>query len=157
MYGRIMAVVILVAAAASGLVTVCSAHGVSYEMIESSPAVTFKSGFSSGEPISYGEVLIYSPADREVEYQNGRTDRNGVFSFLPDRAGIWKVEVEGGLGHKLMFDVPVSAAGNDGAVKAETISAPGKSKTVSALLGVSLLLNVALAAMYLRTKRQTLN
>ena len=152
MLGRITAAAIIVAAATLFFATVCLAHGVSYEMVETSPAVSFKSAFSSGEPIAYGEVLIYSPSDSEVEYQNGRTDKHGVFTFLPDQPGTWKVEVDGGLGHKLMFDVPVSAP--EGKMKSEIkAGTTHSSKPVKAALGISLLLNVALAALYWKKRK----
>ncbi len=130
------------------------AHGVSYEMVETSPAITFRSAFSSGEPIAYGEIMIYSPENSEVEYQNGRTDKNGVFSFLPDQKGIWKIEVNGGLGHKLMFDVEVSADGKDNHAQINKKGLLQSSQTVRAALGLSLLFNLALAALYLPARKK---
>ncbi|NDV28038.1 DUF4198 domain-containing protein [Desulfovibrio sp. JC010] len=130
------------------------AHGVAYEMVETSPAVTFKSGFSTGDPIAYGEVLVYAPDNADVEFQNGRTDRNGVFSFLPDSPGIWKVEVDGGMGHKLIFDVEVaeSAASELAAHKKE--NPLQASVSIRVLLGISLIFNLCLAASYLRARRK---
>lgn len=152
-FGKITAAALTIAAATFFYAAACLAHGVSYEMIDTSPAISFKSGFSSGEPIAYGEVLIYSPADSEVEYQNGRTDRNGVFTFLPDRAGIWKVEVDGGLGHKLMFDVTVSEPSAENRNGVNVAGMGHSSQAVNAALGLSLLLNVALGALYWRKRK----
>ncbi|WP_415716992.1 hypothetical protein [Maridesulfovibrio sp.] len=133
---------------------IACAHGVSYEMLKDSPAVTFKSGFSSGEPISYGEVLIYAPGNDEVEFQNGRTDQNGVFSFLPDRPGTWKVEVEGGLGHKLSFDLNVAESnGKMNAEKAKKNPLQA-SKAIKVMLGISLIFNLCLAAFCLRKSKK---
>ncbi|WP_239060934.1 DUF4198 domain-containing protein [Desulfovibrio sp. JC022] len=123
-------------------------------MVETSPAVTFKSGFSSGDPIAYGEVLIYAPENTEVEFQNGRTDKNGVFSFLPDRAGIWKVEVDGGLGHKLMFDVEVAESDKNELATHEKEAPLQGSIEIRALLGISLIFNLCLAVTYLRARRK---
>ena len=123
-------------------------------MLETSPAITFKSGFSSGEPIAYGEVLIYAPGNDKVEFQNGRTDQNGVFSFLPDRPGIWKVEVEGGLGHKLFFDVDVAESNGNmlaGKTKKNPLQA---SNTIKVLLGISLIFNLCLAAVCVRNLKK---
>ena len=151
---KILPVVTLVAAGILYLSNIAWAHGVAYEMVETSPTVTFKSGFSSGEPISYGQVLVYAPDNTEVEFQNGRTDKNGVFSFLPDQPGVWKVEVDGGLGHKLIFDVEV--AGSDkNELAAHKKEAPLQgSIEIRALLGISLIFNLCLAASYLRARRK---
>ncbi|WP_027721985.1 hypothetical protein [Maridesulfovibrio zosterae] len=129
------------------------AHGVSYEMIENSPSITFRSGFSSGDPIAYGEVLIYSPENSEVEYQNGRTDKNGVFSFLPDGPGVWKVEVYGGLGHKLMFEIPIDEKGKE-KPELEKKGLLQSSQTMRAALGISILFNIALAALYFSARKK---
>ncbi len=144
----------LVVAGILYLSNIACAHGVSYEMVETSPAITFKSGFSSGDPIAYGEVLIYGPDNAEVEFQNGRTDRNGGFSFLPDKPGIWKVEVDGGLGHKLIFDVDVAGSNKDGISAHKKESPLQASITIKALLGISLIFNLCLAASYLRARRK---
>ncbi len=129
------------------------AHGVSYEMVENSAAVTFKSGFSNGSPIAYGEVLIYAPDNADIEFQNGRTDRNGIFSFLPDKPGIWKIEVDGGLGHKLIFTVNVAESEKKD-LTAQTIKDPLQaSMSIKVLLGISLIFNLCLAASYIRKKK----
>lgn len=130
------------------------AHGVAYEMVETSPTVTFKAGFSSGDPIAYGQVLIYAPDNAEVEFQNGRTDKNGVFSFLPDSPGIWKVEVDGGLGHKLFFDVTVADSNQSGLATQKEESPLRASMNIKILLGISLIFNLCLAATFLRARRQ---
>lgn len=153
-FRKFIPVAILVAAGIIYFSVNSWAHGVSYEMVETSPAVTFRSGFSSGEPIAYGEVLIYSPDDSEVEFQNGRTDKNGVFSFLPDRPGIWKIEVKGGLGHKLMFEVQVDAHKIIKDSKADNYGFLHSSQSMRAVLGVSLLFNIALATLLLRARKR---
>lgn len=154
MYKKIIPAVILIATGFLCFSTMTWAHGVSYEMIETSPSVTFKSGFSSGEPITYGEVLIYAPDNAEVEFQNGRTDKNGAFSFLPDRAGIWKVEVNGGMGHKLIFDVDITELNEKGLTAHKKKNPLQASMTIRVLLGISLIFNLCLAASYLRARQQ---
>jgi nickel transport protein len=151
---KILPVATIVAAGILYLSNIAWAHGVAYEMVETSPAVTFKSGFSSGDPISYGQVLIYAPDNAEVEFQNGRTDKNGVFSFLPDQPGIWKVEVDGGLGHKLIFDVEVAGSVKNELAAHEKEAPLQGSIEIRALLGISLIFNLCLAASYLRARRK---
>jgi nickel transport protein len=95
------------------------AHGVVYE-ISKENAVIVKIGYDDGEPMSYAEVKIFSPLEREpalsevegIEYQNGRTDRNGCFAFFPDQAGEWRVVVNDGMGHGLVTEVPVKEGMN---------------------------------------------
>ncbi len=82
------------------------AHSVVYEVKEIS-GITIKVEYDDGEPMSYAEVLIYSPVDEEIEYQNGRTDKRGCFSFLPDQPGEWKIMVDDGMAHGIVAKVLV--------------------------------------------------
>ncbi|MBU1002677.1 MAG: hypothetical protein KKE73_09140 [Proteobacteria bacterium] len=116
------------------------AHGLSYVPLDSMSTVAFEARFSSGEPVAYAEVLVFSPADAVVEFMNGRTDALGRFAFLPDVQGSWHVDVNAGLGHKLTFDVAVDQDGlNKVPDSLMKNSAPLWSKV---LLGISLLLNL---------------
>jgi nickel transport protein len=79
---------------------ICIAHDVQVAVELSPPAVITRSSYSGSEPISYAAVLIYSPSDSGTEYQNGRSDAAGVFSFVPDRPGNWKFVIDDEMGHK---------------------------------------------------------
>ena len=74
------------------------AHGATYE-IQRDRAVIVKAGYDDGEPMSYAEVKIFSPDVQRGEHQNGRTDKNGNFAFLPHRTGKWRIVVNDGMGH----------------------------------------------------------
>lgn len=87
------------------------AHGVVYE-ISKENAVIVKVGYDDGEPMSYAEVKIFSPFETDIEYQNGRTDRNGCFAFFPAQAGEWRVVVNDGMGHGVVTEVPVKEGMN---------------------------------------------
>jgi nickel transport protein len=39
--------------------------------------------------------------NEELPFQTGRTDRNGLFLFLPDQPGDWKVVARDEMGHRL--------------------------------------------------------
>jgi nickel transport protein len=39
--------------------------------------------------------------NEELPFQTGRADRNGLFLFLPDQPGDWKVIARDGMGHRL--------------------------------------------------------
>jgi nickel transport protein len=56
--------------------------------------------------MSYARVTIVSPRS-EVNFQSGRTDKNGRFCFFPDAAGEWEVMVDDEIGHRLEIDVPI--------------------------------------------------
>ena len=81
-------------------------HGVVYEVKEDRTTI-IKVEYDDGEPMSYAEVEIFSPGDEKIEYQNGRTDKNGCFAFLPNEVGEWKVKVNDGMGHGVVTKVTV--------------------------------------------------
>ncbi len=82
------------------------AHGVEYEIRENKAAI-IKISYDDGEPMSYAEVKIFSPYNAGIEYQNGRTDSNGCFAFIPDKPGEWKVVVNDGMGHGISKKVTI--------------------------------------------------
>lgn len=131
------------------------AHGVSYQRLQADGAKAFQAVYSSGEPVAYGEVVIFGPEDDVVEFQNGRTDKHGVFAFIPDGSGIWNVEVNAGMGHKLSFEMSVTP--QDAVVNEQTNTSgkidSGFSKTLRAILGISILFNIVF--LIARIKRKT--
>ena len=75
-----------------------SAHGVETRIIgEGAATVEFR--FTDGTPIAFAEALVTAPDGTGELAVTGRTDRNGRFSFFPDRAGEWRVEVHDEDGH----------------------------------------------------------
>ncbi|HAX61026.1 MAG TPA: hypothetical protein DCX95_00475 [Elusimicrobia bacterium] len=81
-------------------------HGVEYEIVEGK-SILIKVGYDDGEPMSYAEVKIFSPKNSKVEYQNGYTDKNGCFAFLPDSIGKWKIFVNDAMGHGVVTKIEV--------------------------------------------------
>jgi len=92
--------------AASGM---AHAHGMFHE-IGKREAVVINAEFDDGEPVSYAQVKVYSPGGKEIEHQNGRTDKNGCFAFVPDRSGEWEILVDGGMGHRIQAAFAVNEA-----------------------------------------------
>ena len=106
--------------------------------------------------MAYAQVTVRGPLDDEVEFQNGRTDRNGRFAFVPDEAGQWKVVVEDGLGHRVSALCPVEASGSEtGLAPSPARKSPPASKGLAALLGVSLIANATLIAMVIGKRKRT--
>ena len=75
-----------------------AAHGVETRIIGDG-AATVEFRFTDGTPLAFAEALVTAPDGGDEPAGTGRTDRNGRFSFFPDRAGDWQVEVHDEGGH----------------------------------------------------------
>lgn len=53
--------------------------------------------------MSYAAVEVFFNKEK-LPFQNGRTDQNGRFLFLPDKNGQWQVKVNDGMGHQLTVE-----------------------------------------------------
>jgi nickel transport protein len=73
-------------------------HSINYHVEQMGVAV--RAFYSAKDPASYSQYEIYGPGDKEdLPHQTGRTDKNGFLSFVPDRAGTWKIKLWGESGH----------------------------------------------------------
>ncbi len=107
--------------------------------------------YADGVALSYAEVKVWSPGNDEVEFQNGRTDKNGRFSFVPDRNGVWRIEVADGLGHAAMVEFEA-----ENAVKTRVSEKKAENGILLyAILGISLLFNLAFIIQKIRTLKET--
>ena len=126
------------------------AHGTGYRVVRGPAAITVDFFYSDNEPMSYSEVLVFGPQDKDVEYQNGRTDRQGRFAFCPRATGTWQIEADDGMGHKAQCVVQVAPERGDipGADNGpEVAEQPGMtSMPLKAALGLSLIANLAFLA-----------
>lgn len=75
------------------------AHEVNYQVKEKQ-GVCVSFFFIGGEPMDYAEVEVYAPGEK-IPFQKARTDRNGIFCFMPDKKGVWKVIAKGEVEHGL--------------------------------------------------------
>ncbi len=66
------------------------AHAVEYQV--ENRGISARFFFLPNDPASYSSYEIFGPGDK-IPYQKGRSDKNGVVSFLPDRPGKWRVKV----------------------------------------------------------------
>ncbi len=135
------------------------AHGTGHRVLRDAGAITVESFYSDKEPMRYAEVLLYGPSDQEIEYQNGRTDQNGRFAFVPDREGTWRLNISDGMGHLMKTDIEVQkpqasvpAAGKNQIV--EDYQSSGLTTPLKAALGVSLIANLALLIHLRQMKKQ---
>lgn len=126
--------------------------------------------YAGGSVPTYAKVEVYSPADAKVEFQNGRTDAQGRFAFMPDTAGQWRIIMADNMGHRVEHAVDVSPAqgpaqiaaqgATQGAAQTDKPAANGPTPGVGefsvplrVLLGLSLLANMALGAAVLRRRK----
>lgn len=123
-----------------------SAHGVSYSYLEPSSVVAFHARFSGGVPMAYSAVTVISPGGEEV--QSGLTDNKGRFAFIPDEKGMWRVSVDGGMGHLLQFELEAGG-------EVHTQAAGEVPYWVHALLGISLTINLGFGVSMIRRKKRT--
>jgi nickel transport protein len=73
-------------------------HSVNYHVEQKGIAV--RAFYSAKDPASYSQYELCGPGDKEdLPHQTGRTDKNGFLSFVPDRAGTWKIKLWGESGH----------------------------------------------------------
>ncbi len=115
------------------------AHGTGYRQ-SSLNAVALEFTYSTGEAMSYREAKVFSPSDEKFAYQSGRTDEYGRFAFVPNTKGEWRVIVRDEEGHQCEAKIDV----NDDEVHVVSENLQGMELTVRAVLGVSLMFNIAL-------------
>ncbi len=98
--------------------------------------ISVKIFYAEDNPASYAQYELFGPGDKEP-HQIGRTDRNGFLSFLPDRAGIWKIKAWGDSSHGyhgVTIDIKV-----DQALEIESFSKPLVATHTKLMVGISII------------------
>ena len=72
------------------------AHAIYHDVVQK--GVSVKIYYAEDDPASYASYEIYAP-NSKLAFAKGRTDKNGVVSFLPDSAGEWNIKVIGESDH----------------------------------------------------------
>ncbi|MDR2480711.1 MAG: carboxypeptidase-like regulatory domain-containing protein [Spirochaetaceae bacterium] len=129
---------------------VIAAHGVEASLIEGGTLnQTVRFNYSTGESMIYARICVYPPSTPDTDVLQGTTDRNGLFSFTPDEAGLWRVTAEDGMGHKSEIAIeagqPVAAASHE---------ARRMPLLFAVFLGLSLIANVWLLWYFFLKKMQ---
>ncbi|MBL0715091.1 MAG: hypothetical protein JJV98_15485 [Desulfosarcina sp.] len=108
--------------------------------------------YSSGDPLSYAEILVWSPGADKVEFQNGRTDKNGRFAFAPSENGTWRIDANDGRGHKktAVFQIEPTP---DGVTTVVLTNSGSGTTTLGAILGLSFIFNIVMAVILFRRKK----
>ncbi len=124
-----------------------TAHDLRYS-VSGAQAVVVKLVYIDNTPFSFERYEIY-PADGKPPWQVGRTDALGRLSFLPDRAGTWRIKAISEDGHGLDFTVKTDAA-----ARVEIADRPAYERYGRIVVGVAVLLGLfGFLALFIRRKR----
>lgn len=133
------------------------AHGMGWQT-DDSFSIVLLFQYDDGEPMAYGQVKVYSPETDDYEYQGGRSDGSGYYSFIPNAPGIWKFVGDDGQGHMTNGQIEVTEAdlAGDATATSRPVAQGGAQKPnmFQILLGLSILLNLALASLWLQAKKR---
>lgn len=99
------------------------------------PAAIAQATYSGQEPVAFAQVSVHRPGG-ETEYQTGRTDAKGYFSFVPDGPGEWRIEVDDEMGHRSEAKVSIPSPFTGG----EQPQTAGLSTVSKAVLGLALIM-----------------
>jgi nickel transport protein len=153
------------------------AHGVVWRQAPSDQTISLHFLYSDQTPMMYSKVQLFSPAEAEIPYQSGVTDKNGGFAFIPNTPGLWKFESNDGQGHLASGEIEVVwpeatetvASGlteqEPGSATSQPPSNPKPSPAMASGgsqaptwdrigLGLSVIINIALLALLFRKKNK---
>lgn len=143
-----LVIMVLLAALFCGMTSSAHAHGVGH-VTETAPAQALRFYYSDGTPVGFAEAIVLNPGGDE--FLVGRTDARGRFAFIPDAAGNWRITVSDGMGHRTEATVVI---GNEAAAPPQQASLTGSlPPAVTAVLGISLIANLALGVKLVRKRR----
>ena len=134
--------------------TTASAHGLGYRLLKNDTTEVVEFRYSNGSALPFAEVEVWSPDDAEIEFQNGRTDKNGRFSFFPDVPGIWRVTVSDGMGHATSAQCEIALQEEDSPLSLVQPQKLGSNRITLTFLGISLIFNLALLIKRGKTSKQ---
>ena len=149
---KILALIALMPVLVHSLNNFAYAHGTGWREVELK-AAALEFLYSDGELMSYCEAKIYSPRDDKIAFQTMRTDELGRVAFVPNQQGQWRVVVSDNQGHRAEAKINVTQNLNNNLNNNNLISQ--QELYIRAVLGVSLLFNIA--AIILLRRRKAVN
>lgn len=135
--------------------TTASAHGLGYRLFKNETTEVVEFRYSNGSALPFAEVEVWSPDDAEIEFQNGRTDKNGRFSFSPDAPGIWRITISDGMGHAASAQCEIALQEEDSTLIQIQHQENGNNRIIPIILGISLIFNIALLIRRKKVSEQT--
>lgn len=129
-------------------------HGITYGIFDAQ-TVAVRFSYAGGEPMSYVETKVFGPKSTpDLEFQNGWTDARGIFAFVPNSTGSWRVDAWDNLGHKGSIEVVVEQ-GNEGLKSASQAGGLTDGLTmVKILLALSVIANLASVVAFIKRTKQ---
>jgi nickel transport protein len=126
-------------------------HSINYQVQEKGIAV--RAFYTEKDPSSYAQYEIWGPGDKEeIPHQTGRTDKNGFLSFVPDRAGTWKIRLWGESSHGYHgFTMEVKV---DKDLGLESFSKPLLATHTKLITGLSLIFGIFGIYAFLRSRKK---
>jgi nickel transport protein len=125
-------------------------HGVTYGICDEH-AMAVRFDYADDEPMSYVEAKVFGPeSPLNLEFQNGRTDARGVFAFVPDRPGTWRVEAWDNLGHKGSIEVIVEQSNTGLKARSQVETIKNGSVVIRILLALSVIANLAFVIAFIK-------
>jgi nickel transport protein len=117
------------------LASALQAHELEITVALHPPAAVARAAYGGSEPVAFASYQVFAPGAASSEFQNGRTDKHGYLSVVPDGPGVWRIVVDDEEGHRaeVQFTIPDPFAGP------ARSGAPAASRWERALLGVSLI------------------
>ncbi len=83
------------------------AHQIQVE-IKNEKAVVIRLYYPDGTPFAYEKFEIYSPDNKKIPFQVGRTDKLGRIIFLPNKSGQWRVKAISQDGHGIDKEIYIN-------------------------------------------------
>ncbi len=128
------------------------AHGVKGTIDRGGICITAQ--YDTDEAMSYAKVTILPPG-KGLDFQTGRTDRNGRFCFFPDGNGDWEVIVDDGMGHRLMVVVPVNQEiATVGDRKPRPLAERSPSRFEKAVMGLCIIFGISGCLLWWRSRKR---
>jgi nickel transport protein len=113
------------------------AHSINYQVEQKGMAV--RAYYSEKDAAAYSQFELFGPGDKDP-YQTGRTDKNGYIGFVPDRPGIWKLQVWGESTHG--FHGVTTEIKVDQALALEGFKKPMVAAYTKFVTGISLIIGI---------------
>jgi nickel transport protein len=134
-----------------GIVVQAEAHSINYLVQQKGMAV--RAYYSENDPAAYSQYELYGPGDNEP-HQIGRTDKNGYVAFVPDRQGIWKLQIWGESNHG--YHGVTTEINVDKDLGLESFSKPLVATYTKFVTGISLIIGIfGLYALWLSRNRNS--
>lgn len=107
------AVLLLVAGIHAGSATM-AVHGITVRLSQEGRVVVATCRYAGGTVVAGARTTVFAPG-RDTPYLTGTTDPEGLFAFLPDTRGEWRVVVDDGMGHRREARLEVASPPGDAA------------------------------------------